>query len=153
MKQRLVGFVLIAAGIAAGVLWATGRIAHPFAPVAGLFLLLLGATSFGKASRLADELRPLRGKAVSVRVWGSALPGRTGCKFQVHKIWAFGAGVHLYLRPLPDGSPVHLKIAQPLRTVVGDAGLEVSKAKYVEWAGKKMNKDEREKALVLAVEE
>ena len=152
LRQRLAGFALIAAGIVAAILWATGRLTHPFAPVAALFLMLLGATSFGRGSKLSDSLQPLVGKTVGVRVWGSELPDRHGCKFQMDKVWAFGAGLHFYLRPLPDGSPVHLKIAQPLGTVIGDAGFEVSQAKYVEWDRRNIPKDEREKALVLVRE-
>jgi hypothetical protein len=43
-----------------------------------------------------------------------------------------------------------LKIAQPRETTIGETGVEVGGAKYVQWAGKKIKKAEGEKALVLA---
>ena len=150
--RHAAGFVLIAAGIAAGIAWAGGRMTHPFSPVLALLLFLAGASFFGKTSRFADKLRPLVGQSVRVRVWGSELPDHAGSRFSVHMVRALGAGLHLYLRPLADGSPMHLKVAQPFGAIAGDSGFEISHAKYVQWDGRKIKKDEREKALVLVVE-
>ena len=152
IAREMPGLPLMATGVAVGVLWATGRISNPFALVVAILLFLTGASFFGKTSRFAERLRPLIGKSVRVTVWGSELPDHAGCKFRVQSVRSLGAGLHLYLRPLPDGSSIHLKVAQPLETIVGDSHVEISHGKYVEWAGRKIRKDEREKALILIVE-
>ena len=151
--RQATGLALIGAGVAAGGLWASGRLAHPFAPVVALVLFLAGASFFGKASQFADKLRPLVGKHVRVRVWGLELHDRnSGSSFRVHMVRAIGPGLHFYLRPSPEGSPIHLKVAQPSGTRLGDTTVEISGAKYVQWAGKKIKKDEREKAFVLVIQ-
>ncbi|HEX9121131.1 MAG TPA: hypothetical protein VF840_11380 [Terriglobales bacterium] len=152
MKRRqVVGLALIVAGIASGLLWATGRVLHPFVPVIALFLFLAGASFFGKVGKFAEKMRPLVGKNVRVQIWGLELPGNSDSEFSVHSVQAVGPGLHVYLRPLPDGSPTHLKIAQPRDTTIGEIGVEIGKAKYVQWAGKKIKKAEGEKALVFIV--
>ncbi|HWK30709.1 MAG TPA: hypothetical protein VNR20_01375 [Terriglobales bacterium] len=153
MNRRLVtGFSFIAAGAATASVWVSGRTANPFAPVAALLLFLLGASFFNKTRRFADKLKPLVGKRVRVRVWGSELPELAGCIFAVQSVLSLGAGLHLYLRPLPDGASTHLKIAQPLDAICGDTGIEIGRAKYVQWRRRTIQKNASEKALVLVVE-
>jgi xanthosine utilization system XapX-like protein len=149
MGRRLAGLGLIVAGVAVGILWASGRTSHPFLPVVALLLFLAGASFFSKTSRFAERMRPLVGKSVRAQVWGAELPGHAGVVFRLHSVAAVGAGLHLYLRPLPDGSPIHLKVAQPRGALLDDCGVELAEAKYVQWAGRKLAQAEGAKALVL----
>src|SRR5947208_15979814 len=109
--RQAVGSVLIVAGVAAGVLWASGHVRHPFAPVVALFLFLVGASFFRKVSADVEKMRSLVGKNVEVWVWGSELPGHADSKFRVHTVQAIGPGLQVYLRSSAGGSPTQLKIA------------------------------------------
>jgi hypothetical protein len=130
----------------------SGRWPHPFAPVVALFLLLAGTSLLiSKVGQLAKRMHLLLGKSVHVRAWGLDLAGSTGSKFTIYTVRALGAGLHVFLRPLPDGSPIHLKVAQPLGTQISNVGLEISEAKYVQWAGSKIKKVQGEMALMLIV--
>jgi hypothetical protein len=149
MGRKLAGLGLIAAGAAAAVLWASGRTTHPFVPVVALLFFLAGASFFSKTSRFAERMRPLVGKSVRAQAWGAELPGHPGAAFRLHAVRALGAGLHLYLRPLPDGRPTHLKVAQPRGALLVDGGVEIAAAKYVQWAGRKVAQAEGAKALVL----
>src|ERR1700694_2791883 len=149
--RQAVGLALVLAGAALGVLWMSGRLPHPGAPVVALFLFLAGTSLFSKVSGLAEKMRPLLGKNVRVQVWGSDLPGNPGSRFAVCPVRARGFGLHVLLRPWLDGGPTHLKVAQPRETTIGDAGLKIGEAKYVQWAGTKIKKVEGEMALVLIV--
>lgn len=71
--------------------------------------------------------------------------------FRIHAVRAVGAGLHLYLAPLPEGKPVHLKVAQPRDATIDERGAEIGGAKYFQWAGRKVEKAAGEKALVLRV--
>ena len=82
-------------------------------------------------------------------VRGLDLAGSPGSKFTIDAVRALGAGLHVFLRPLPDGSPIHLKVAQPLGTQISNVGLEIAEAKYVQWAGSKIKKVQGEMALML----
>jgi hypothetical protein len=150
MDQRWVGLPLILLGVASGILWMSGRWPFPFVPVIALFLLLTGTTLLiSKVGQLAKRMRPLLGKNVRVQVWGLDLAGSPGSRFTVHAVQAVGAGLHVYLRPVPNGSPIHLKVAQPLGTYISNVGVDISKAKYIQWAGLKIKKVEGEMALKL----
>jgi hypothetical protein len=150
MDQRWVGLPLILLGVASGILWMSGRWPFPFVPVIALFLLLTGTTLLiSKVGQLAKRMRPLLGKNVRVQVWGLDLAGSPGSRFTVHAVQAVGAGLHVYLRPVPNGSPIHLKVAQPLGTYISNVGVDISKAKYIQWAGLKVKKVEGEMALKL----
>ena len=142
----------MAAGIVTGYVWASSRIANAFASVVALMLFLAGASFFAATGRFADRLRPFVGKRVRVRVWGSELPDYHGRTFVFQSVLSLGPGLHLYLRPLPDGSAMHLKIAQPLEASDAATGAEIGRAKYVQWRGRKVTKNESEKAFVLQVE-
>src|SRR5215471_21058835 len=67
MRGKLAGLALILLGVAVGILWVSGRATHPFTPVAALLIFLVGASMFGKTSRLAERMRPLVGKIVYLR--------------------------------------------------------------------------------------
>jgi hypothetical protein len=140
MMRKAVGFALILAGMAIAIAFASKRMTQPFTPVVALFLFLAGASLFGRVAGLAGKVSHLVGKTVKVKVWGSDLPGDKGSGFRLDKVSALGAGLHLYLRPLPDGASTHLKIAQPRGAVVGQSGVEVIEAKYIQWAGSKIKK-------------
>jgi len=151
MRRQVIGLALILAGLASGMLWATGRISQPFAPAVALLLFLAGTSFFGSVSRFAERMRQLQGKSVRVQVWGSDLPGAAGAVFTIQSIRAIGPGLHLYLRPLPGGAPRHLKIAQPVRALMRDGTVEVGDAKYVQWDGRKVKKTEGTTALLLVL--
>jgi hypothetical protein len=150
--RTIAGFALIAVGIVLAIFWATGRVPTPFTPVAGLIIFLVGAGLFGKTGRLAEQFQPLIGKDVRVRVWGSELPDHGQCCFRLESVRSIGPGLHFYLRPLPNRSALHLKVAQPLEAIATGEGAEIGRAKYVQSSGKKIPKNEREKAVVLIVE-
>jgi hypothetical protein len=80
------------------------------------------------------------------------LPDHDGRTFVLQSVLSLGPGLHLYLQPLPDGSALHLKIAQPLEASDEATGVEIGRAKYVQWRGRKLKKNESEKAFVLHVE-
>jgi xanthosine utilization system XapX-like protein len=137
--RKAIGLTLIVAGLAVGVAWSNRSFAHPFAPVIALVLFLVGASMFGQVSRLAAEISKLEGKTVRVKVWGTDL-GDGG--FELKSVSGIGPGLHVYLRPLPEGKVRHLKIAQPRGAVVGATGAEVVGAKYIQLDGKRITKPE-----------
>jgi len=149
MPRKAVAVALGAVAIVAATLWASGRVRQPFIPVLALFLLVIAATLFGKTNRFADRLRPLVGRKVRVVAWGAELPGVAGATFILDKVLAIGPGLHIYLRLAPHGSPVHMKIAQPSGATLDDLQIEISGAKYVQWAGRKIPKRRGQSALFL----
>src|SRR6266568_7882385 len=151
MHPKFVGIALVFAGIALGIVWVSGRIAHPFLPVLALLLFLAGSSLFGKTNQFAQRLQPFVGRSVRVLAWDSELPGHSAETFIVQSVRALGAGLHLYLRPLPQGSPIHLKIAQPREATVDDAGVTIREAKYVQWVGRKVPKSQAAIPFVLTV--
>jgi hypothetical protein len=162
MGRKVIGFALIVAGVAVAIAFASKRMTHPFTPVVALILFLAGASLFGRVAGLAGQVSHLVGKTVKVKVWGADLPGDTGSGFRLDKVSALGAGLHLDLRPLPDGSSTHLKIAQPRWPMVGESGVEITEAKYIQWAGAKIKKPRPEdvdnsqplpKAFLMGVDE
>lgn len=151
MHRKFVGIALVFAGAALGIAWASGRIAYQFAPVLALLLFLVGASLFGKTNQFAQRLQPFVGKNVRVLAWEAELPGHSAATFTVHSVQAFGAGLHLYLRPLPQGPAIHLKIAQPRHATVDSAGVTIREVKYIEWAGRKVPRSEVAIPFVLTV--
>lgn len=85
--------------------------------------------------------------------WGAELPGVAGTRFNLDRVLAIGPGLHMYLRLLPHGSSVHMKIAQPRGATLDDRHIEIQGAKYVQWAGRKIPKMEGQPALVLSFTE
>ena len=63
-----------------------------------------------------------------MRVWGSELGECT-----VEAVQALGAGLHVFLRPLPDGRRTDLKIAQGRGLRVDARSAEFAWARYVQW--------------------
>jgi hypothetical protein len=149
MPRKLLAGVLVAVAIVAAALWTSGRARQPFLPVLVLLLFLIAASLFGKTNRFADRLRPLAGRRVRVLAWGVELPGVAGASFNLDKVLAIGPGLHFYLRLLPHGSSVHMKIAQPSEATLDDRHIEIHGAKYVQWGGRKIPKMEGQPALVL----
>ena len=149
MGRRLIGLALVAGGVAVGYGWMSHRVTNPFTLASAILLVGAGALLLPSTHRLADRVRPLVGQSVRARAWGAALPGHEDATFRLHAVRAIGAGLHLYLLPLPDGKPLHLKVAQPTDVIVDAGGVKVPGAKYVQWAGRKIRKVEGEKALVL----
>jgi hypothetical protein len=153
MPKKLLAGALSVIAIVAGILWASGHARQPFIPVLALLLFLTAASLFGKTSRFADRLRPLVGNRVRVLAWGAELPGYVGASFSLDKVLALGAGLHIYLRPLPNGLPIHLKVAQPEGAELDDRHVEIQAAKYIQWAGRKVPKVGGQAALVLTFSE
>jgi hypothetical protein len=149
MALRSAGWALVAAGVALGAVWASGRVEHPFAPVAALLLVGAGGMLLPRVHGVAERMRPLVGKQVTAEAWGAELPGHAGVTFRVDLVRAVGAGLHLYLAPLPEGKPLHLKVAQPREATIDERGAEIAGAKYVQWAGRKVEKFAGAKALVV----
>lgn len=149
--RKIIGYLLIAAAAIVFALWSSGRVAHPFAPVVALMLLLAAASFFRTRLRVVEQLRSLLGKNITVLVWGADLPDAAGASFSLDRVLALGAGLHIYLRASPDGSSVHLKVAQPRGVSINDTRVEIAEAKYVQWAGRKIQAVAGAKALVLIV--
>ncbi len=106
--------------------------------VPAVFALLLLATSFGEASRLAEGIQGFVHHAAEVRVWGAALPVPDHSTITVTSVKALSAGLHLFLQVSPSGSSTHLKVAQPSRALVLPQQLIIESAAYVQWAGKRL---------------
>jgi hypothetical protein len=153
MPRILLAVVLGAVAIVTATLWASGRTRQPFLPVLALLLLVIAASLFGKTNRFADRLRPLVGRKVRVFTWGAELPGVAGASFILDKVLAIGPGLHIYLRLVPHGSPVHMKVAQPSDAEIDDLQIEIHGAKYVQWAGRKIPKMKGQSALFLSFTE
>ena len=103
---------------------------------AGLALFFGAASVGGVAGRAADALDGLHDRPVQVRVWGQPLPGGSGEGFQLLRLRAVGAGLHLQLRSRSgDGSTHELKVAQPQEVAVDAAAgrATIPDAKYVQW--------------------
>src|ERR1700687_742735 len=80
---KFVGIAQVFAGTALGIVWASGRIAHPFLPVLALLLFLADISLFGKTNQFAQRLQPLVGRSVRVLAWDSELPGHSTATFMV----------------------------------------------------------------------
>ncbi len=130
---------------------ATPRFAM-FPIMLALFSLLLVATSLSHAGRLSQSLRAFRNRPVEIRIWGKPLPLMDGSVCQIESIKVFGAGLHLFVTS-GDGSPKHLKIAQPRGTHVTERGVEIDEAAYVQWMGKRQTPVHGTPALMLTVAE
>ena len=135
MSRRTLLLVVLVAASVAGALAVEPPVRQALA-AAAVALLFLAATSAGTAGKAATALGALRDRPVSVRVWGAPLPDGSPEGFQLVRVRAFGAGLHLLLRTRSgDGSVHELKVAQP-RGVAFDrlAGRAVIRdAKYLQW--------------------
>jgi hypothetical protein len=140
--------VLGFAGIAAALLnprW------HLLGVGAALVFLFLGGTALSNATQIVRSLRPFVKESVRVEVWGAPLPSSSEAVFEIDSVTAFGAGLLIHLRTTPGGPRSLLKVAQPGSVMLDGDRIEISKARYVSWAGKKLKPalDKRAPALVL----
>jgi hypothetical protein len=149
MRRKTLAVALIVAGFLVGLAFATGTTSHPFALVMALLLSGAGGMLFPHTHEIAAQLRPLLGTSVEAKAWGNSLPGHEGSPFRFHRALAFGAGLHFYFLPQDGGKPLHLKVAQPGAVVMGERGIDIGTAKYVQWCGKKIKRAEGKKALIL----
>ena len=86
--------------------------------VLGMVAVLLLASTFSQAGRLTEPLQRLRHQAVAVRVWGASLPVPNGAAITIASVRSLGAGLHIYFQPETTASPMHLKVAQPIRALL-----------------------------------
>ena len=152
MNRKVIGVACVLAGGIAATVWVSGRVRSPFLPFIALILIFFGANFFSKISELSQKMRPFIGKKVRIQVWGSALNYDGSGIFVLQSVSAIGAGLHLYLSPMPKGSPKHLKIAQPREATLNKKNVNVGNAKYIQWEGRMTKKVENEKAFVLHLE-
>ena len=121
-----------------------------FVPVFPALLLL--ATSFSEAARLAEAIQEFRHHTAEVRVWGAALPVPDHAAITVTSVMALSAGLHVFLQVSPSGSSTHLKVAQPKRAQVLPHQLTIESAAYVQWAGKRLARVTGMPALTISLE-
>lgn len=139
LTRKLLAVAFLAIGVAALCYAAKGEGQRPIGIVAALASFFAAGSLISKVGTLSSKLRPFIGRTVTVRVWGNKLPD--GELFTVESVSAIGAGLHIYLRPHPDGAPMHLKIAQPRQPQVTESTLEIADAKYIQWAGRKIRRE------------
>jgi hypothetical protein len=144
---------VVAAAVALGGITAyafTSRFLFFFALVIPAVLLL--ATSFSEAGRLAEAIQGFLHHTAEVRVWGAALPVPDGATITVTSVKALSAGLHVFLRVSPGASPTHLKVAQPGRAQVLPRLLTIESAAYVQWAGKRLPRVAGAPALTVSLD-
>ena len=107
-----------------------------FVPVVAALLIL--ATSFSEAGRLAEAIQGFIHHTAEVRVWGATLPVPDSAAITVTAVKALSAGLHVFLQVSPSSSSTHLKVAQPGRAQVLPQQLTIESAGYVQWAGKRL---------------
>ena len=151
MGRRTLSLVMLSGALILWLAWITGRLDQPFVLLAAVLLFVAGGMMFPNTYEIAQQIRTFIGKDIAIEAWGRDLPGHAGTTFRLHRILAFGAGLHLYLAPSPAGKPIHLKIAQPRDVKIDEAGVEIGAAKYVQWQGRKVQRVAGEKAIVLRV--
>ena len=114
-----------------------------------MIALLVPASMFSAAGKLSTELANLKGRTVSVQLWGAAPEGDAAATFRLHSVRAIGPGLHLWLERASGGAPTHLKIAQPAGASWAAGEFRISAAKYVQWAGRTVARREGMAALTL----
>jgi hypothetical protein len=120
--------------------------------VPAILALLLLATSFSEAGRLAEGIQGFVHHAAEVRVWGAALPVPARSTITVTSVKALSAGLHLFLRVSPSGSSTHLKVAQPSGALALPQQLTIESAAYVQWAGKRLPRVAGAPALTISLD-
>jgi hypothetical protein len=139
------------------LLGAVGLATAAFRPQYRLFglgvaviFLFLAATALSRATRIAGSLQSILKRPVGVEIWGAALPDHGDATFEVDSVSAFGAGLLIRLRP-PEGSRKLLKVAQPGPAQLQEGRIEIRDARYVSWAGTKLDRGAggQQPALVL----
>lgn len=104
----------------------------------GLPLLFVGIGILGKYGRYARALQKFVGQEVRIKILNMALAGSIGSKFEIEAIALMGAGLWIYVRSAPGGTPKKLKIAQPTALAMGATYAEISFAGYAQWDGRKL---------------
>lgn len=120
--------------------------------VPAVMALLLLATSFSEAGRLAEATQGFLDRRAEVRVWGAPLPVPDRATITVTSVKALSAGLHVFLQVSPGGSSTHLKVAQPRRAQVLPQGLTIESAAYVQWAGKRLPRVAGAPALIISLD-
>jgi len=125
------------------------------APKPIFFLVGVGAvgllvTSLSTSRRpLTRALQQFDTRVVHVRLWGSPPPGCRGV-LTVTAVNAIGAGVHVFFS-LDDGASMHLKIAQPKDPEFGSGSVIIANARYVQWNGRKIPREDTATAVSIAL--
>ncbi len=122
-----------------------------FLMLAMLALLLL-ATSFSEAGRLAEAIQGFVHHAAEVRIWGAALPIPDRSTVTITSVKALSAGLHVFFQVSPGGSSIHLKVAQPSQAQVLPQQLIIESAAYVQWAGKRLPRAAGVPALTISLD-
>jgi hypothetical protein len=119
----------------------------------GLACFLLSASAFSIAGQTAGKMQPFRGRLATVDVWGAPLPDQQSNVFRIDSIAGLGAGLLIHLSAGPGGSRTLLKIAQPSEAqVTTGSRLEIGKAAYVQWAGRRIKRAPGVEAPALVLE-
>lgn len=105
---------------------------------AALAFLMLAATSLSQAGQISRSVKPFRHRSARVQAWGSPVPATGDSGVQIDSIMAFGAALLIHLRPSPHGRRTLLKVAQPGPARLEDGRLEIDRARYISWGGKKL---------------
>jgi hypothetical protein len=148
------GILFIVVGVVGAGIALRAEGYRPFGLVLALFSFALGGSLLGRPARLSSALKPLAGRVVRVSAWGEALPGTSGALFVVENITGIGAGLYIQLARHDDvDSGGVLKVAQPSGESLGDERIEITSAKYVEWARRKVERPSgtTEPALVITL--
>lgn len=148
MRTTRTNGIRVALGGVAVSAFAAAFVTAPQMPIlVGVVTSLLCATSFGGAGRVAAGAEALRGRPVTLTVWGrESTPGAALAR--VESVLALGAGLHFWFRTA-GGATVHLKIAQPWAETVSPEAVIIKNAKYVQLSGRRLPRAEGHPAVEL----
>ena len=122
-------------GLAAGALWSPAR----FVGIGiAIICFFIAATLLAKARGMAAPLAVLVRRTVNVAIWGSPLSEANDSGFEVVSVRSLSAALLVHMRPISGGRTALLKIAQPDGFADHGGSMEVTNARYVSWAGKKL---------------
>lgn len=140
--------IRVALGVIAMIAFAAAFVTAPQMPVlVGVVTSLLFATSFGGAGRVAARAEALRGRPVTLTVWGrESTPGTEPARLE--SVLALGAGLHFWFRTA-GGTRAHLKVAQPSGETVSPEAVIIKNAKYVQLSGRRLPRAEGHPAVEL----
>ena len=109
-----------------------------------IFFLLVPLPLFFLATSLATSRLPLtralggfQNQVVEVRLWGAPPPDTSGLTLILTSVNVISAGIHLFFAA-PDGSTVHLKVAQPREATLATDRVTIGAARYVQWNARKL---------------
>ena len=113
--------------------------------------LLFFATSLATSKvPLTRTLSSFRNHAVDVRLWGAPPPGTSGTTLIVSSVNVISFGIHVFFTA-PDGSSIHLKIAQPRKATLAPDHVVIAVAWYVQWNVTKLKPSETFPAVSIAL--